>query len=205
MSRTAAPKANSTAAEGEGTPLNRLARLALLLACTALPLAALAAEWKMDPAASRLDFAATFEKTPAPGVFKDFEVRLDFDPERPADGRLGVRIGVASADMANADINKAIAGPEWFDFARHPQAEFRATEIRRMQGNSYLARGTLRLKGVQQAVEVPFTWSEAAEGASMQGGFTVKRLPFGIGTGEWAATDVIGPDVTIRFRVRLLK
>lgn len=184
--------------------MTRLARLALLLACAALS-PAFAAEWKMDPAASRLDFAATFEKTPAPGVFKDFEVRLDFDPERPAEGRLEVRIGIASADMANADINKAIAGAEWFDAARHPQAEFRAAEIRRVQGNSYLARGTLRLKGVPQAVEVPFTWTSAADGVSMQGGFTVKRLPFGIGTGEWTATDVIGPDVTISFRVRLRK
>jgi polyisoprenoid-binding protein YceI len=184
--------------------MTRLACLTLLLASAALA-PAFAAEWKMDPAASRLDFAASFEKTPAPGVFKDFEVRLDFDPERPADGRLEVRIGVASADMANADINKAIAGPEWFDFARHPQAEFRAPEIRRVQGNSYLARGTLSLKGVQQAVEVPFSWSDAADGASMQGELTVKRLPFGIGTGEWAATNVIGPDVTIKFRIRLRK
>jgi polyisoprenoid-binding protein YceI len=185
--------------------MTRLACLAALLLASAAPAPAFAADWKMDPAASRLDFAATFEGTPAPGVFKNFEVRLDFDPERPADGRLEVRIGVASADMANADINKAIAGPEWFDFARHPQAEFRAAEIRRVQGNSYLARGTLSLKGVQQAVEVPFSWNDAAGGANMQGEFTVKRLPFGIGTGEWAATNVIGPDVTIKFRVRLRK
>ena len=37
----------------------------------------------------------------------------------------------------------------------------------------------------------------------MQGEFVVKRALFGIGTGEWAANNVIGPDVTIKFRVRL--
>jgi len=58
---------------------------------------------------------------------------------------------------------------------------------------------------VQQVVEVPFTWTPAVDGASMEGEFTVKRGLFGIGTGEWAATDVIGPDVTVKFRVRLRK
>jgi len=184
--------------------MKKLACLAMLLAAAALQ-PARAADWKMDPAGSRLEFAATFEKTPAAGVFKEFDARLRFDPEKPAGSRLDVTIRISSADMASGDINKAIAGPEWFDFARHPQAEFHATDIRRSQSNQYVARGTLALKGVQQPVEVQFTWSAAAEGAIMEGGFTVKRVPFGIGTGEWAATDVIGPDVTIKFRVRLRK
>src|SRR5690349_22953615 len=37
---------------------------------------AAAADWRMDASASRLDFAATFEKTPAPGVFKEFDTRF---------------------------------------------------------------------------------------------------------------------------------
>lgn len=167
--------------------------------------AAAAAEWKMDAAASRLDFAATFEQAPAPGVFKQFDTRLAFDGDAPAGGKLDVTIRVATADMGNADINKAIAGPEWFDFARHPQAAFQSSEIRRVEGNRYLARGTLTLKGVRRPVEVPFTWSAAGDAATMEGEFTVPRGPFNIGTGEWVATNVIGPDVKVKFRVRLRK
>ncbi|RZL86851.1 MAG: YceI family protein [Variovorax sp.] len=185
--------------------MKKLVCLAMLLCSAALQLAQ-AADWKMDPAGSRLGFIATFEKTPAPGVFKIFDVRMGFDPETPAGSRLDVTIRVASADMANADINKAIAGADWFDFARHAQAEFHATDIRRSEPpGRYIARGTLALKGVQQPVEVPFTWNAAGEGATMEGEFTVKRASFGIGTGEWAATDVIGPDVTAKFRVHLRK
>jgi polyisoprenoid-binding protein YceI len=164
-----------------------------------------AAEWKLDPAASRLDFNASFETTPSPGSFKDFDVRLGFDPDQPAGGHLDVGIQVASASMSSADIDKAIAGPEWFDFAGHPRAEFHSSDIRRVQpgGNRYVARGTLSLKGQQKPVEVPFTWTAAADGAGMDGEFTVKRAAFGIGTGEWVATDVIGPDVVVRFHARL--
>ena len=186
--------------------MKTLALLVVLLASAALQFA-YAADWKMDAADSRLDFAATFEKVPAPGVFKEFDTRLRFDADKPAGSRLDVSIKVSSADMNSADINKAIAGPEWFDFARHPQAEFHSTDIRRSPTNPkiYVARGTLTLKGVQQSVELQFTWNAAADSASMEGGFTAKRAAFGIGTGEWAASDVIGPDVTVKFRVRLRK
>jgi polyisoprenoid-binding protein YceI len=180
----------------------RAATLALLFAI-ALPAAA--AEWRMDPAASKLEFAATFEKTPAPGVFKEFDARLSFDPEKTADSRLEVTIKVASADMVNADVNKAIAGPEWFDFARHPRATFRSSGIQRTGAGRYLAKGTLTLKGVERPVEVPFTWNAGADAATMEGEFTVQRSAFNIGTGEWIATNVIGPDVKVKFRVRLRK
>jgi polyisoprenoid-binding protein YceI len=182
---------------------NFLRLCALLLAGALVP--ARAADWTMDAPASRLEFAATFEKAPAPGVFKEFDARLHFEPAKPAGGTLDVAIKVASADMSSADVNKAIRGPEWFDFAKFPQAEFHAGDIRRVEAGRYVARGTLLLKGVRQPVEVPFTWASAPDGAIMEGEFTVKRAIFGIGTGEWAATDVIGADVKVKFRVRLRK
>ncbi|WP_120967475.1 YceI family protein [Comamonas sp. lk] len=192
--------------------------LAGLLAAIGLTQAQ-AAEWKMDTAKdNRLEFIASFENRPAPGVFKDFDVRLRFDPEQagaeqagaeqagagqPSPGQLDVSVRVTSADMANADINQAIAGLEWFDFARHQQARFHASDIRRVQAGRYLARGTLTLKGVQKPVELPFTWSAASGAATMEGELIVKRAAFGIGTGEWAATDVIAADVKVKFRIQL--
>ncbi|MBO9512783.1 MAG: YceI family protein [Variovorax sp.] len=175
---------------------------ALLLG--ALPLhRTFAADWTSEPSDSRLAFAAVFEKTPAPGVFREFEVRLRLDPDQAEASRLDVTINIASADMSNADINKAIAGADWFDFARFGRAEFHASGIRRVQADAFVARGTLTLKGVQRPVEVPFSWSESQGSATMEGKFVVQRGAFGIGTGEWSATDVIGADVTVSFRVRL--
>jgi polyisoprenoid-binding protein YceI len=162
-----------------------------------------AAEWRMEAADSRLEFAATFESAPVPGVFKEFDTRMRFDADKPAEGRLEVTIVVKSADMNSDDVNKAIAGPEWFDFARYPRAEFVATDIRRTDAGRYVARGVLTLKGVAQPVEVPFSWVEAGNGARLDGELVAKRGAFGIGTGEWAATRVIGADVKIRFTVRL--
>jgi polyisoprenoid-binding protein YceI len=165
------------------------------------PPAALGMDWKMDLAASKLEFIATFEKAPAPGVFKEFDARLHFDPEKPAGASLDVLIKVTSADMGIADVNKEIRGKDWFDYTGFPQAEFRSTDLRRSEGNRYLARGTLWLKGVKQPVEVPFTWTASAAGATLEGELTVKRGAFGIGTGEWTKSDVIGADVKVKFKL----
>lgn len=166
---------------------------------------ALAADWKMDPGGSKLEFIATFEKTAVPGVFREFDARLRFDPDKPAGSSLDVTVKVTSADMDIADVNKEIRGKDWFDYAGFPQAEFRSTDLRRTEGNRYLARGTLRLKGVKQPVEVPFTWTGSGGGATMEGELTLKRGVFGIGAGEWAASNVIGAEVKVKFKVNLRK
>lgn len=182
-------------------------RLALFAAVllVAAPDPAHAADWKMDAGTSRLEFTATYEKSVAPGVFREFDTRVRFDADKPAEGRLDVTIVVKSADMNSADVNKVIGGAEWFDFAHFPQAEFHATDIRRIAPGRYLARGVLSLKGVQQQIEVPFSWVETGDAARMEGEFVVKRGAFGIGTGEWAASTAIGADVSIKFSVRLRK
>ncbi len=163
------------------------------------------ADWVMDAAGSRLEFVATFEKAAAPGVFKQFDTRLRFDPDKPAGSNLEVTVKVTSADMSIADVNREIRGKDWFDYGRFPQAEFRSTDLRRADGNHYLARGTLSLKGVTQPLELPFSWVGSADGATMDGEFTLKRGAFGIGAGEWAASEVIGAEVKVKFRVKLRK
>lgn len=50
---------------------------------------------------------------------------------------------------------------------------------------------------------MPFAWTGTADAATMEGGLTVRRSDFGIGTGEWARTDVIGAEVKLRFKLRL--
>lgn len=179
--------------------------LAGLWAATCLT-AADAAQWQLDSNANnQLEFTASFEKAPVTGVFKDFEVRFDFDPLKSAGNRLDVIIRTSSADMANPDINQAIAGMDWFDFMRYRQAQFHANDIRREPGgpgdNRYLARGTLSLKGAQHPLDLAFAWNP--DDGKMSGDFVTQRSIFGIGTAEWKATDIVADDVTVKFRVQL--
>ena len=184
-------------------------RVALLLIASSLLFGATgvahAADWRMDVAGSKLEYIAAFQKTRVSGTFKNFDTRVRFDTNRLADSLVDVTVVMASADMIDADVNKTIHGPDWFDSTRFPQALFHASDIRRVEENSYLARGTLTMKGVEQPIEIPFIWKEEADTATIVGELTVKRAVFHIGLGEWAPLDVVGPDVMVKFSVRLRK
>lgn len=180
-------------------------RLASALGAPALVLCAGvagAADWAMEPG-SRLEFIASYEREPVPGVFREFDTRLQFDPDEPARGRLHVTVALTSAETESADVNTAIRAAEWFDVARHPRAEFTSSEIVAAGPKRYVARGTLRLKDVPQEVAVPFTWQSAGDAATMEGELALRRTAFGIGTGEWASGDPIGLDVKVKFKVKL--
>jgi polyisoprenoid-binding protein YceI len=160
-------------------------------------------QWRMDTAASRLTFNAAYQGQPAPGSFKQFDTKVQFDPTRLKESSLIVTVKLPSFDMGSSDINEAVRGPEWFDFGKFTDAEFKSQEIKSAGANRYVARGTLKLKGVQQTVDVPFTWKVEGKNATLAGDITLNRTTFGIGTGEWATGDPIGLDVKVSYSVRL--
>jgi polyisoprenoid-binding protein YceI len=175
----------------------------LLMAGSLGAAAAHAADWRMDPAGSKVEYVATVQKNRASGAFREFDTRARFDANRLADSQVEVTVVTASADMIDPDVNKTIRGPDWFDSARFPRAVFRASDVRRAQDGRYVARGTLTVKGIEQPVEIPFVWTTDADTATIAGELTLKRASFRIGLGEWASTEVVGPDVTVKFSVRL--
>ena len=175
----------------------------LLMACSLGAPAAHAADWRMDPAGSKVEYIAAVQKNRASGTFREFDARARFDPNRLADSQVEVTVVTASADMIDPDVNKTIRGPDWFDSARFPQAVFRASDVRRIGDGRYVARGTLTVKGIEQPVEIPFVWTTDVDTATIAGELTVKRASFRVGLGEWASTEVVGPDVTVKFSLRL--
>lgn len=162
-----------------------------------------AMEWKLLAEDSSLKFFINYSGQETPGVFHRFMTELQFDPAVPTTGRLVVTVASLSADFGSADINAAIAGPEWFDFARYAEARFISESIERVGQGRFVATGRLRLKGIERIVHVPFTWSETDGLAHMRGELTLQRGSFAIGTGEWAASDIIGANVRVRFDIKL--
>jgi len=174
--------------------------LILLLVVT---FSAEATEWHMSVDNSRLEFFITYSGLETPGYFRQFATELQFDPVTPADGQLVVTVVILSADMDSADINAEIVGPEWFDVAQYADAQFVSDSIVKIGDRRFIATGRLQLKGIEQLVEVPFTWSQADGQAQLRGELILQRGIFGIGSGEWATSDIIGQNVRVRFDIAL--
>lgn len=175
--------------------------LAFVVACLAAGPAA-AAAWQGDQAVGSLQFTATQAGAKFTGRFRTFGVHLDFDPAQPAGGSLDATVSLVSADTADAERNELLKGADFFWTDRHPLAKFHATQFER-EGASWRADGELTLRGVTHPVAVLFTLDRKRNTLEMKGGATVKRLEFGVGQGEWATTEWIGDEVSVRFELRL--
>ena len=133
---------------------------------------------------------------------------LDLPGADPASGRLEVTVDVAALDTGDKDRDDTLRSAELFDVKKFPQAHFLATKIVKTSGG-YEADGALTIRGVTRDTRVPFTFREATEGGAavgyMAGNTVIRRLDFGVGQGDWKATDQAGNEVTVSFTLRLTR
>jgi polyisoprenoid-binding protein YceI len=185
------------------------AMLALLLLFSAVPAAAqtpATTHYVLDSAKSSLEF--TFLQAGAwnKGHFAHFTVSLDFSAENLAASRLDVVVEMSSVDTGDQERDDTVRGADLFAVAKFPQAHFIASQITKTAAG-YEAVGKLTIRGVTHDMRVPFSFRTATEGGAtagyMSGKTSLRRLDYGVGQGDWKATDQVGNEVGLAFSLRL--
>ena len=174
---------------------------AILIALLLCP-GALADMRQADHSTGSLGFSAMQAGAKFTGSFERFQVKLDFDPAKPANGSLDVTVETASIQTQDAERDEILKSPDFFWIEKHPQAVFHALKFERA-GAGWRAQGELTIRGVKKAATVSFTLTPATTGTVMKGTASLKRLSFGLGQGDWASTEWIGDEVDVRFELRL--
>ena len=177
-------------------------RLAILLLALALPGAAAAADYTVQPAASTLGFSNTFQGESFNGQFGQWTAAISYDAANLASSKFDVEVTLASVKTGDNDRDTALPGPDFFDTAKFPKAHFVTTGFRQ-SGGKVIADGTLTLRGVTKPVSLEVTFKPQGSGATLDVAGTVKRLDFGVGTGDYADTSVIGGDVKVIAHLQL--
>jgi polyisoprenoid-binding protein YceI len=177
-------------------------RLAILLLSLALPCAAAAADYTVQPAGSTLGFSNTFQGESFNGQFGQWTAAISYDAANLASSKFDVEVTLASVKTGDADRDGALPGPDFFDTAKFPKAHFVTTGFRQ-SGGKVIADGTLTLRGVTKPVSLEVTFKPQGSGATLDVAGTVKRLDFGVGTGDYADTSVIGGDVKVIAHLQL--
>ena len=172
--------------------------LALAAGCPAS-----AGSWRADQSAGGLTFEATQAGARFTGRFERFTADIAFDPAAPADCRFDVVINTASAQTGESQRDGLLQGQDFFWVERYPDASFRGGGCQPTESGFELA-GELTLRGVTRPVSLRFDFEPGPDGSRLTGATTLRRLDFGVGQGEWAATQWVGGDVTVRFDLRLL-
>ena len=138
------------------------------------------------------------------GRFRKWKANVDFRPKDLAKSRAEFEIDLASIDLASEESETEIRRPRWFDTAKFPVATFQSTAMKDLGGDRYEVSGKLTLKGTVQVEKIPIEVKKDAAGNSVATGeFTIKRLAFNIGDGQWADPSVVADDVIVRVRMVL--
>lgn len=167
--------------------------------------------WNLDNSHSVVGFSVKHFFTPVQGQFDDYEARVNFDPANPGASTVEVRIAVASVNTNNEKRDAHLQTADFFDAETYPYITFRSTQVRQTGDAEYVVIGDLTIKDVTREVELPVTllgvteldedmsaaFGGIEEVASFKGGTTIERNDFGVGTGSWAATLVVGGEVEI--------
>lgn len=162
---------------------------------------AAAAAWRVEPG-GRLGFRADYTGSPVNGSFTRWDADILFSPEDLAGSRIRVTIDLASVDTADAERDDMLRSSSFFDIGAHPRATFVSNTIRARGPGRYVASGTLTLHGRSRPVAVSFDLGITGNRATASGAARIERTAFGVGSGEWAATDQIADGVAISFNLR---
>ena len=161
---------------------------------TAQPLA----DWTVAPG-GRLGFTARWNGEAVDGRFDRWRAAIRFSPDELAKSTIRVTVDLASADTGDGQRDDSLKSSDFFDVGAHPSAVFTARDIRHLGGDKYEARGTLDLRGASKPATLRFTLRIDGERAHVSGTARIDRTAFGVGQGEWAATDAIAAGVDIAF------
>jgi polyisoprenoid-binding protein YceI len=171
--------------------------------------------WNVDAPHTEINFSVRHFFTPVSGRFEDFEIDLAFDPESPEQSSVEVRIAVASINTGNEKRDNHLRSGDWFEAESYPYITFKSNSVTGTAAGQLLARGDLTIKDVTQEVELPITLlgvkdipeqmremlGGVTQVASFQAETELDRRDYGVGTGNWAMTAVVGADVEVEIIV----
>lgn len=156
------------------------------------------ADWTVA-SGGRLGFTARWNGEAVDGRFDRWRAAIRFSPDALAKSTIRVTVDLGSADTGDDQRDDSLKSSDFFDVGAYRSAVFTARDIRHLGGDRYEARGTLDLRGVSKPATLRFTLRIDGGRARVAGTARVDRTAFGVGQGEWAATDAIAAAVDIAF------
>ncbi|MDO8800869.1 YceI family protein [Phenylobacterium sp.] len=155
-----------------------------------------ASKWTVAKS-STLGFSTSWGGQALEGRFDQWTADIAFSPDALDRSHVKVTIDLASVATGDPQRDVALPGADFFDVAQHPRAIFTADRFEAAGQNRYVAHGKLALRGVTKPVRLPFTLKIDGDKARMSGVTSLDRTAFGVGQGEWQATDQIPAQVKV--------
>lgn len=156
--------------------------------------AAIAPNWAIDYDASEIKFSGVYNKKPFEGIFSDWSADIEYRTEALEDAAIKVVVDTTSATTDDNYNDKSMAGPDFFNVKKFPQAIFTANGVFPTTDGLELT-AVLSLKGQDFPVRMPFDLILAENTAVMTASFKLDRIALGLGiendpNAEWISKDI---------------
>ncbi len=187
--------------------MKRLVAL-LLLSFASAPLAAAPAMYRYDTVHSQVLFSVSHNDYAHPvGRLHIAGGWLRFDPDDLEHAATVLDIDLGSADMGDAEWNRAVRGHDFLAASGHRLAHFRSTSVTRTGKRSGILHGLLTLRGVTRKVNVAFTINRVGStvfGMHRVAGFSGRATLIRDAFGMRRFPDSIGHRVDIRLEIEAI-
>jgi len=164
--------------------------------------------WKIVQEGSKIDFKATQDSSEIPGTFKKFEGNIIFNPDKLSASKITMTVDTSSVAVSFADSIEILKNATWLATTQFPKAIFTTNMITRISDTTYVASGTLTIKGKATPISINFSFPEYSETmgkATATGSFTIKRSDFNIGDRDIKKANGVREDVVINFTIKAHK
>lgn len=171
-----------------------------------------ATPWTIDTSHSAINFSIRHFFTPVDGLFEEYDAEVYFDPANLEGSSISVTIPVTSVNTRNERRDGHLQSEDFFNAETWPSMQFVSSEVVAGEGeNAFIAKGELTIRDVTKPFELPFRllgvmdhpFQENKLVAGIVSEFQLLRNDYGVGTGDWAATAVVGDEVDVRLNLEL--
>ena len=111
-----------------------------------------------------------------------------------------IAVNVSSVSTGSDSRDGYMMDAAWLNEKEFAEAVFESDQFTKTD-DGYMAEGTLTMRGVSLPVSFPFTLEISGEGADRvakaAGSFTINRLDYGVGEGDWASEKTASHQIEI--------
>jgi polyisoprenoid-binding protein YceI len=170
--------------------------------------------WNIDSAHTSVNFSVRHMMiTNVRGQFDQISGTVEFNPERPAESSIDVRINAASINTREPQRDGHLKSPDFLDVENYPEISFKSRQIEVIDDTSGRVTGDLTIRGVARPVtlEVEYAGMSRSPWGTNVAGFTattsINRKDWGLTWNVALETGgvLVGDSIKITIEIELVQ
>jgi len=171
-------------------------------------------KWSIDPTHSEIGFKVKHMMfTNVSGSFQKFDATIETEDDNFENAKIEFTGDVDSITTGNADRDKHLLSPDFFDAEKHPKLTFSASSFKKLNEGEYELKGDLTLNGVTKPVKLDVEfgglakdpWGNLKAGMSITGKINRKDWGLNWNSALEAGGVLVGEEVKLNIELQFVK